>query len=238
MRSSVLIAGNYLREQRWLVLVLLAWVLGSSLVLGLSGRLGGNPMLEDAAFFLHQQAVYGVAFATFLAASSIQNERRSRRILSVLSKGIERREYLAGLLLGIGAVEAIYAFAMALGAFWMLRESVVASSAIGWLLLVLFLAAMLAAAVALFFATFLSPLFALAATAITASIPAAVALTFAPGIAIVPIYPLITYVMNASVTVSRAPAPALLGVSAAQVFGFWLAAAWIFGRRDIAAAIE
>jgi hypothetical protein len=235
MRSSLLIAGNYLREQRWLVLVLLAWVFGSSLVLGLDG----NPMLEDAAFFLHQQAVYGVAFATFLAASSMQNERRSRRILSVLSKGIERREYLAGLLLGVGAVETVYVLAMALGAFWMLRESMVAFAAVGWLLLVLFLAAMLAASVALFFATFLNPLFALAATAVTAAIPAAVALAFARGsAAIVPVYSLVTYMMNASLAASRAPAPALLVLSAAQVFVFWLAAAWIFGRRDIAAAIE
>jgi hypothetical protein len=238
MRSSILIAGNYLREQRWLVLVLLAWVFGSSLVLGLSGELGGNPMLEDAAFFLRQQAVYGVAFATFLAASSIQNERRSRRILSVLSKGIERREYLAGLLLGVGAVEAVYGLAMALGAFWMLRQSVVAFSAVGWLLLVLFITAMLAGAVALFFATFLNPLFALAATAMAAVIPAAVALALAQRNLIVPVYSLVTYIMNASLTVSRAPAPALLAFSAAQVFGFWLAAAWIFGRRDIATAIE
>jgi hypothetical protein len=179
-----------------------------------------------------------VAFATFLAASSIQNERRSRRILSVLSKGIERREYLAGLLLGVGTVEAVYAIAMALGAFWMLRESVVAFSAVGWLLLVLFVTAMLAAAVALFFATFLNPLFALAATAITAVIPAAVALALAQRNLIMPVYSLVTYIMNASLTVSRAPAPALVLLSGAQVFGFWLAAAWIFGRRDIAAAIE
>ncbi len=146
MQSILLIAGNSLREQRWLVLVLLAWVFGSSLVLGLDG----DPRLGDAAFFLHQQAIYGVAFGTFLAASAIQNERRSRRILLVLSKGVERREYLAGLLFGVGAVEAIYVLAMALGAFWMLRETAVAFGPVGWLLLVLFLTAMLVAAVALF----------------------------------------------------------------------------------------
>jgi len=32
----------------------------------------------------------------FLAASALYNQRRSRRILAVLSKGIERYEYLAG----------------------------------------------------------------------------------------------------------------------------------------------
>jgi ABC-type transport system involved in multi-copper enzyme maturation permease subunit len=235
MRPVLLIAANYLREQRWLVVVLLAWVFGSSLVLGLDGNSGS----EDAAFFLHQQAAYGVAFATFLAASAIQTERRSRRILSVLSKAIERRQYLAGLLLGIGAVEGIYVLSMAIGALWVLPESGVSLSAITYSLPLVLLSALLAAAVALFFATFLHPLFALVATAISVAVSATVALTLAqPDFPVVPVYALLAYVMRESLTASRPPDAVLCGVAVLQVFLFWLAAAKVFSYRDIAAAIE
>jgi hypothetical protein len=235
MKPIVLIAGNYLREQRWVVLVLLIWVFGSSVLLGADG----NSALGDADFFLQQQAIYGVAFATFLAASAIQNERRSRRILSVLSKGVERREYLAGLLFGVGAVEAVYALAMAAGAFWMLRGSAVASAALAWVLLVLFLTAMLIAAIALFFSTFLHPLFALAATAITASIPAALALALGPAdLPFVPVYPLFAYILHNSIKSGHAPSPVLFALAAVEIVAFWQCAVWIFARRDIAAAIE
>ncbi|MGE0406154.1 MAG: hypothetical protein AB7O65_07640 [Candidatus Korobacteraceae bacterium] len=234
MYPIVLIAKNFLREQRWLVLVLLAWVFGSSLALGLDDE----PALSDAAFFLQQQAMYGVAFGAFLAASAIHNERRSRRILSVLSKGVERRHYLAGLLLGVGAVELIYALAMAVGALWTLRGNGVEISAVVWLLATLLVAAMLVASIAMFFSTFLNPLVALAATGVTAALPLAVSLAFPRAVyGIVPVYPLIAFVLNSSLHESS-PVLGALALAAAQVILFWIAGAWMFARRDIAAAIE
>ena len=55
---------------------------------------------------------YGLAFTGLMAASGINNERRSRRMLAVLSKGIERWQYLGGLLLGAMIDAAIYCIAI------------------------------------------------------------------------------------------------------------------------------
>ncbi len=234
MNSIFLIAGNYLREQRWLVILLLVWVFISGVALGV----GGGMAMDDALFFVRQQAVYGVAFAGFLAASAIHNERRSRRILSVLSKGIERRQYLAGLLAGIAGIEGIYGLAMGVTGEWALAHSRAASNALWWMLLALFVVAMLVATVALFFSTVLNPLFTLAATAVVLALPAAVRAAWSMRIPVIlPAYDLIAYVMGTSLR-DRPPDASLLALAAVEIALFWLAAAWVFARRDIAVAVE
>ncbi len=235
MNSIFLIAGNYVREQRWLVILLLVWVFISGVALGV----GGGMAMDDALFFVRQQAVYGVAFAGFLAASAIHNERRSRRILPVLSKGIERRQYLAGLLAGIAGIEGLYGLAMGVAGEWALAHSRAASDALWWMLLALFVVAMLVATVALFFSTVLNPLFTLAATAVVLALPAAVRAAWSKRMPVIlPAYDLIAYVMGTSLREARPPDASLLALAAVEMALFWLAAAWVFARRDIAVAVE
>jgi hypothetical protein len=231
----LLIAGNFLREQRWLIILLLGWVFASSFLLGLDQR----PAMDDSLFILRQQAVYGLAFAGFLAAAAIHNERRTRRILTVLSKGIERRHYLAGLLCGIAAIEIVYTIAMAIGGEWVLRRSEESRAGLWWMLLVLFVTAILIAAIALFFSTFLNPLLAMAASALTVAIPPALAPAMGARFPLVlPVYDLVAYIMASSLRAAASPDPALLAIAAVEAALFWLGAAWVFGRRDIAAAVE
>jgi hypothetical protein len=236
MTAVALIAGNYLREQRWVILLLLAWVFLSSFLLGMDGK----PAVEDALFFLRQQAIYGIAFGGFLAASAIYNERRSRRILSVLSKGVERWQYLAGLLSGVGVLELGYALAVGLGGEWMLRHAGGGAQAgLWWLPPALFLSAMLVASIALLFSTFLNPLLALAATALVTASPAALGAALErPDLVLVPVYPILSYLLAEARGFQDGPGMHLLGLAALEILVFWITAAWIFAHRDIAAAIE
>jgi ABC-type transport system involved in multi-copper enzyme maturation permease subunit len=234
MRPILLIAGNYMREQRWTILLLLLWVGVSSIALGI-----GNSSFDDSLFFLRQQAVYGVAFGGFLASSALSHERRSRRILSVLSKGVERWQYLMGLLLGIAAIELVYALAMTVGGEWTLRQSGEGRILLGWLIPALLVAALSAMAAVLFFSTFLSPLLALAAAALANAIPAAIAAAFGkPALSAAPAYRLLVFVLSAEPTSANHLDGWLFVFPLLEAAAFLLAATLIFSRRDIAATIE
>jgi len=231
MRPALLIAGNFLREHRWAIVLLLLWGLGSGTAAAFS--VGGGH--DDALFFLKQQAVYSVFFTVFLAASALHNQRRSRRILAVLSKGIERSQYIGGLLLGLLAVSAMYSAALGVTGAWTFWMAGVSSVTILPLMLMLFLASALAGTVALFFSTFLNPLLTLVCTSLllgtSALLPPA-------SVTILPAYDLMHAVMDFSF--SR-PVDAQWTAMASAVIEsavIWAAASWIFGRRDIAVSVE
>ncbi len=232
MRPIVLIAVNFLREQRWPLVLLLIWVVFGGVAAGFA-----HLERDDALFFIKQQAVYGLAFAGFMAASAIHNERRSRRILAVLSKGVERGQYLAGLLSGILGGVAIYCGAMALFGS-MLFASVRMGNEQLWPILVELLAACcVAATTGLLFATFLPPLVALACTAVAlASSPV---LTMAGITAkFLPVYALIETITRLDVHGQLAVPWGTITWAIVESVVLWAAASAIFARRDIAVAIE
>ncbi|HEY1270705.1 MAG TPA: hypothetical protein VGF08_01910, partial [Terriglobales bacterium] len=101
MRQVILIAINFVREQRWPILMLMLWVVILSCV-----GLVVSPHRFLVIF--KQSAVYVVLFAGFFGASAIHNERKTRRILAVLSKGVARWQYISGLLAGIVLATGIY----------------------------------------------------------------------------------------------------------------------------------
>src|SRR5437868_5462263 len=85
------IAVNFVRENRWPILLLLIWIVLSALVFGGTDQ---RVAVDDLVFYVRQQALYIVVFTAFLASTAVNNERKSRRILLVLSKAISRGEYL------------------------------------------------------------------------------------------------------------------------------------------------
>ena len=168
MRPTLLIAGNFLRENRWPVLLLILWGVGS----GVAGALTVGSSLDDALFFLKQQAVYSVFFTVFLSTSALYNQRRSRRILAVLSKGIERYEYLSGIVVGFSAVSFFYSIALGLTGAWTFMLAGFPATNVLPLAVMLLLASIMAGTVALFYSTFMNPLFALLATSLTLGLSA------------------------------------------------------------------
>ncbi len=236
MIPVLLIGANFLREQRWPLIVLLLWVVGSSAVVAAPGVRADS---EDVLFFLKQQAVYGVAVTTFLAASAVYNERRSRRILAVLSKGIERKQYLAGLLAGVFFVIGIYCAFMTVACAWVFTQIHVPLSDIPYLMSALLASSLLSGSLAIFFSTFLHPLVAAAATAIFLALPAVLAhIGSQLWLRLIPVYWLMTTILEFAFRARLYADWTAVGMALSEAVAVWLAASWVFTRRDVAVAVE
>jgi hypothetical protein len=180
--------------------------------------------------------VYGLAFTALLAASAINNERRTRRVLAVLSKGIHRAQYLAGLLLGALGCSGIYSLVVGLIGSLALTRRGHSPEKLWGLVGVLIASFLLAGTAALFFSTFLHPLMAVAAAALVlASMGAVGRLTGAPNL--LPGYTLADAMVSFDVHGWHAPWMAC-GWALVQSLAFWALATIAFSRRDVALAIE
>src|SRR5206468_7685613 len=114
------IAVNFVRENRWPILLLLIWIVLSALVFGGTDQ---RVAVDDLVFYVRQQALYIVVFTAFLASTAVHNERKSRRILLVLSKSISRGEYLLSLLTGSLMVAMLYAAVFGVCCTWLAIRS-------------------------------------------------------------------------------------------------------------------
>jgi len=234
MKPVLLIAVNFVREQRWPILVLLLWVLLLA-VLGLVSDVFRER--EDILFVFKQMAVYAVASSVFFSGSAIHNERKSRRILAVLAKAVSRPQYLSGLALGVVLACGIYCFALGLTGSWILQQAGFPILQVWFLMVSLMVACMLAGSVVLMFSTFLNPFLSFGATALVLILPAFAGQSVWWKYSI-PVYPLIEMVLKASFEspwdISWLP----VGGALLEAAAFWLLAAQIFSRLDIAVAVE
>lgn len=237
MKAILLIAINFVREQRWPILVMLLWVLLLAF-LGLNTEAARQR--EDLLFVFKQVAVYVVAFSVFFGSSAIFNDRRSRRILGVLSKAVGRQQYLSGLVLGVTIASGIYCFALGLTGSWTLGQSGFPVWQVWFLMICLLAACMLAGTLALMFSTFLNPFFAAGATAAVMGLPALASYTsgYSQWEVAIPVYALAAAVLKSSFDAPHTASwlPVFLAVIETMVF--WLIAARIFSYVDIAVSVE
>lgn len=236
MRTVLLIAVNFVREQRWPILVLLLWVL----LLAFQGLVTEMPReREDLLFIFKQVAVYVVVFSVFFGGSAIYNERRSRRVLAVLAKDVARHQYLSGLVIGVTMACGIYCFTLGLTGSWTLGQAGFQIRDVWFLMASLAAASALAGTVALMFSTFLNPFLAAGATAIVLLLPAVLERVVWHRLGmLVPTWELTAMLVKSSFDspVAISWAPILLAL--AETFFFWMISAWIFTRVDIAVAVE
>ena len=233
MKAMVLIAASVVRQQRWPLVLLLGWLIASA---ALTAGGAHDLFADDVSFLYRQQAAYGVAFALILSTSALYNERRSRRILLVLSKAVTRSQYLGGLLLGVVFSLTAYGAAMGVAGEWMFAQAHLPVAAVWPVAVSVVAACVLTASLAVFYATFMSPFFCVAATAVTLALPGALAQLAAPAWeSVLPVFPLMTRVMG-DAGMNRLPQLILLAI--AQSVALWVLASWIFSRRDIAVALE
>jgi ABC-type transport system involved in multi-copper enzyme maturation permease subunit len=236
MRQVGLIAINFVREQRWPILVLMLWVVLLAM-LGLILDLRASR--DDVLFIFKQLGVYGVAFSIFFGASAIHNERKTRRILAVISKGVSRAQYISGLLTGIGLAVAIFSVSMGVTGSWVLEAGGARTSQVWSLIACLMLTCILSAAVAVLFSTFLNPLFATLATAITLGVPAVAALHFGSRWArAIPAYSLLDQLLQFSFERRNMFPWELMILALLETLLLWTVASWIFSRRDVAVAVD
>lgn len=237
MKPVVLIAVNYVREQRWPIFVLLLWILLLAF-LGLVGDVARQR--EDLLFIFKQVSVYVVVFSIFFGGSAIYNERKTRRILAVLSKAVSRRQYLSGLVLGVTLACGIYCLSLGITGSWTLGQAGFPVSQVWFLMACVIAACMLAGTVALMFSTFLNPFFGASATAVVLlAIPAlATHAISAQWGYILPAYSLTMIVMKSSFSYPGRAIWLPVELAVVETVLFWVLAARIFSRVDIAVAVE
>ena len=234
MRAILLIAINFVREQRWPIFVLLLWVV----LLAFLGLLPNiQRQREDLLFIFKQVAVYVIVFSVFFGGSAIHNERKSRRILAVLSKAVGRQQYLSGLVLGVTIACSIYCFTLGITGSWTLGEAGFSVRQVWFLMLYLVAASMLAGTVAMMFSTFLNPFFAAGASAVFLGLPV-VAVHLGASASLSPLYSLGKAVLDSSFQPSGGLLWFPLGLAVVETIVFWVLAARIFSRVDIAVAVE
>jgi ABC-type transport system involved in multi-copper enzyme maturation permease subunit len=236
VKPVLLIAINFAREQRWPILTLLLWVLLLAF-LGLVTDV--HRQREDLLFVFKQDAVYVLAFSVFFGGSAIYNERRSRRILGVLSKAVGRQQYLSGLVLGVTIACGLYCFALGLTGSWTLGDAGFPIARVWFLMICLVAACALAGTVALMFSTFLNPFFAAGATAIVLGLPALAGQLLGPRWGyVIPVWELGATVVNSSFGSPGKASWFPVVLAAAETLAFWLLSARIFSYVDIAVAVE
>jgi len=236
VRPIVLIATNFAREQRWPLFFLLLWVVGWA-TFGIFGDPRSGP--DDALMIFRQLAVYSVTFGVFFGSSAIHSDQRSRRILAVLSKGISRGQYVAGLLAGIALVLGIFCFCMGFTASWLLGRYGFSESAMWFGMLALWTACTLTASLTLLLSTFLPPLFAAIGAGALAGIPALLALRGgAFSKYLIPVHGLLEPLIRADFAENWNASIGLVLLAWIEAAVFSLGAAWIFSRRDLSVAVE
>lgn len=142
------IARRLLAQNRWLYFFLILWPLALAAIFLLPGR---SPNADDIAAVLHQECIYGLALVVFSGSVQLGNEERSRRIVSVLSRAVSRRQYLFALGLAAWIPLVFYAISILVSGILLDRYTNQLARAIFDLVLL----GAWSAAVSLFFASWL-----------------------------------------------------------------------------------
>ncbi len=237
MSPVLLIAANFLRQRRWFVLIYPLLAIAFALMMVLPENSVDHEVLQ-AYFF--QLSIYAVTIATLLASQADFNERKSRRVLGVLSKGIERRDYLAGLLAGVFISCGLFLTGAMLGTLWIASKLSLPWTPVFEAVLLMWLACCLIATITTFLATFLHPLLAVVGASVLAGGGLAAHFMKTQGGIIFPVVELGSAAQQLlagnQADVRDIPVTALVAV--VEIIVFWLLAGRIFARRDIAVAIE
>ncbi len=236
MMATWSIARNFLRENRWPVLILFAWMVFTAVV---TAGFGHERVLPyDVIFFVQQQAVYICAFGAFLAANAIHNERKSRRILLVLSKAVSRGEYLLAMLIGTLTMTVVYAVLFMACCSWLAHRAGLPTDGV-WSIAVLVVAASaITAAVGLFFSTFLNPYLAIALTVIIFGAPAMAHAERQPWFRLIPGFPLLLDVLHFRFRAGWIIDWGAVVIAMLEAALFWGLAVVVFAYRDIAIPVE
>jgi ABC-type transport system involved in multi-copper enzyme maturation permease subunit len=228
MTPVLLLAKSFIRQNRWLLLAFVFWPF-------LLGAFVWSPhhaaARSEVSELLQQEIFYGVAVATFLISTAIYNEKRSRRIIGVLSKAVSRAQYLVGLVLGSGFFALVYFVAVGTSLIWLAGVSDSTLSISCTLLLHGVVASLWMASLALLFSTFLHPFI---ATAFAGAIGFAPFALSRANLALTPMPVLLKKIGTDAAMVNWRGC----GIALCESVLFLLVAARIFSLRDLTVSIE
>jgi len=233
MRVIVLLGWNFLRTQ-WIALAVM-----TAYIAGIGGVFRTHVTPADILFFLRWHAGYAVFLATMMAIPALQMERKTRRILAVLSKGIHRWQYLGGLLCGCAMAAALFCALVGGIALWLCQQGGIAVRGISAVTVALFLSSVAAAATGLFFSTFLHPLLATGATSVVLGLPFALeALGWKPVWQLFPVGWMFHFLLDFQLQAEGNMSWGIAAAALAHIAVFWVAAALVFARRDVTISPE
>ena len=236
MRPVALIAGNFVREQRWPLFFLLTLVVGFT-VFGFF--VGSEVAAEDALVVFKQLSFYGVVFGVFFGSSALHSDMRSRRIFAVLSKSVSRGQYLAGLLVGIALALGTFCLCTGLSATWVLGRYGLSFAQVWWGVLALFTACMLIASLAVCLSVFLYPLFAAIGSGFLAGLPVVLTLRGAGSLRLaVPVYALLEPLLEADFNASAHATAGTIMLGWLETALLFVIATRLFTRRDVVTGTE
>jgi len=165
MRPILLIAFNFARMQ-WLTLLIMAVYL-----VGIAGAFALNQQNQEVLFFLRSQPLYVMFMALMLAIPAIQTDRKSRRLLAVLSKGIHRSQYLGGIICGCAFITSVFSFLVWATTYVLCVRGGENTSGLWLLAFALLVSCVTIASAGLMYSIFLHPLLATGAATITLALP-------------------------------------------------------------------
>ena len=99
------ITHRLLYQNRWIYLFLMLWPFAMAAILLVPA---GRPEIDDVLSILHQECFYGLGLVAFAGSALLGNEQRSRRIASVLSRAVSRRQYFFALVSAAWLPLALY----------------------------------------------------------------------------------------------------------------------------------
>ena len=235
MRPVLLLGWNYLREQRVFIIVLSIYLAAGTGWLALAPE---RPDVDDLTFIVKQQAEYAIVFGLFMTSGAIFTDRRTRRILLVLSKGIDRAHYLAGVYLGSVIALAAYLFLSWLASAILLKRVGLAWTALAGVMVAALVATLLSSAVALFYSTLMHPVLAVGAAVFTMSLPHVLATAFPVLDEVIPAYAISGAILKWAPSRSLAIPLHFLVIGTVEIGVFLMLANFAFRGRDLALTVD
>lgn len=234
MRSILLIAFNFARMQ-WLTLLIMVVYLVS-----IAGAFALNQQNQEVLFFLRSQPLYVMFLALMMAIPAIQADRKSRRLLAVLSKGIHRWQYLGGILGGCAFITGVFSFVIWVTTYVLSVRGGEETTGLWLLAGALFVSCITIAAAGLMYSTFLHPLLATGAATITLALPVLFATQGIDVHLMRPFFP-VAWLGDFIVHYEFGNVRGLwtvIDANAIMAIFFWIAGATIFARRDVTISPE
>jgi ABC-type transport system involved in multi-copper enzyme maturation permease subunit len=236
MRKVFLIAINHLRDQRWILLTMFGYALFMSTMMGIVVH---RPNYQDAGFFVEQQMWFAVLFSMFLATSAVNTDMRTRRMQAILSKAVERWQYLLGILVGI--TMAITSYCIVVGVLGTILSTRAGRPLNGIVPLAgcVLLTALAVEAVGILFGLVLPPIFATTATVGLLTTVPLLAIRFSGALNyLAPVAHLVTQSVQQFNSRNAQQLPSAVSETAIYAVIVFCIALVVFNRRDLARATE
>ena len=233
MRAVLLLGANFVRTQWIPVAVMTAYLIAAGVLFG------WHQQRADVQFYVQWHSYNAVFIGTLIAVPAIWSERRSRRILAVLSKGIGRWQYLGGLLCGCAMISSWFCLLIGGTTAWLCLRGGIPAGSLLTLMVVLFLCSVTAESVALLGAVLLHPLVAVAATSMFLLLPFALqpAGWYLPA-ELFPVASLIQILRDFHFQALGTGIWRIAGGALLETILFWALSAVVFSRRDVTISPE